>query len=110
MAVGVCSSSSKRSSLHSISSKRLRISERLLSEVMTSPHRNDKAPAATSSQGPSWQSRIELGLFTLRWREKCACSLLRPHHLQADAPYVGLTPPSDLFVCAKDLFLEAIAT
>src|SRR5215510_13793208 len=109
MAVGVRSSSNMRSSLRSISSKRRRIRERLSAgEVMSSPHRSNEAPATTSSQGPSWQSGIELGLFTLRWWKKCACSLASPTSPQADAPYVGLTPPADLFVCAKDLFLEAI--
>jgi hypothetical protein len=58
---------SMRSSLRSISSKRRRIRERLSAgEVITSPHRSNEAPAATSSQGLSWQSGIELGLFTLR--------------------------------------------
>ena len=28
--------------------------------------------------------RIKSASFTLRWWEKCACSLLLPHHLQAD--------------------------
>jgi hypothetical protein len=96
-----------RSSLLSISSKRRRISETQSWEIMTSPHRSDEAPAATSSQGPSWQSGIEVGLFTLRWREKCVCSLLLPHRLQADASYMDPAPPSDLLTYAKYLLLEA---
>jgi hypothetical protein len=34
--------------------------------------------------GAQFAERIELGLFTLRRWEKCACSLLLPHHRQAD--------------------------
>src|SRR5262245_57687013 len=34
--------------------------------------------------GPQSAERIELGLFTLRRWEKCAVSLLLPHHLRAD--------------------------
>ena len=33
--------------------------------------------------------------------------LCHPHHLQADTPYVGLTPSGDLSDHAKDLFDEA---
>jgi hypothetical protein len=42
MAVGIRSSSTMRSSLRSISSRRRRISERLLSEVITSQHRRKR--------------------------------------------------------------------
>ena len=59
------------------------------------------------ARAPSWQSGIELGLFTLRWWEKCASSLLLPHHLQADASYMDPDPTSHLFICAKYLPLEA---
>jgi hypothetical protein len=41
--------------------------------------------------GARFAERIELGLFTLRRWEKCACSLLLPHHLQAD---IALNSPA----------------
>jgi hypothetical protein len=59
MAVGLRSSSSMWSSLRSISSRRRRISKRRSLEAMDSPERRkDKAPATTSGEGLSWQSRL----------------------------------------------------
>jgi hypothetical protein len=61
----------------------------LLSEVKNSP--KNEAPAG-GGRGVPWAGAFELaeqikfGLFTLRRWEKCACSLLLPHHRQADIP------------------------
>jgi hypothetical protein len=40
---------------------------------------------------------------------ECAGSLLLPHHLQAYTALVALTLSLDLFICAKDLLVEAMA-
>src|SRR5262245_32150297 len=39
-----------------------------------------------SENEPPGRWLIKLSLFTLRWGEKCAWSLLLPHHLHADVP------------------------
>jgi len=61
--------------------------ERLLAEVIDFTASKEEAPAG--GLGHAWlglqlPERIELGLFTLRRLEKCTCSLLLPHHRQAD--------------------------
>jgi len=89
MAAGVRSSSRTWSSLRSISSRRRRTSESLLSEVIDFAASEEEAPAGGLGHawlGPQLAERIEFGLFTLRRWEKCACSLLLPHHRQADIP------------------------
>src|SRR5262249_7853516 len=69
----------------------------------------EEAPAGggwgACQAGASVAERIELGLFTLRRREKCAGSLLLPHH--GRYRLVALPTPGDLFICAKDLFVDA---
>ena len=110
MAVGVRSSSSMWSSLRSISSRRRRISERRSSEVMTlieerGPGRRGAYPAG----GFSWQSRSKLGLFTLRWWEKCAVSFASSTSPSGRYRLVALTRSRDLFVCARNLLIEAMA-
>ena len=44
----------------------------------------DGGEGGRARPGPQLAERIELGLFTLRRSEKCAGSLLLPHHLQSD--------------------------
>src|SRR5262249_51471183 len=91
-----------RSSLRSISSRRRKIRERLSAEVMdqriedTRRMRPQPPLLARASVGrPSavcvgeWQ-----GVFSF------------PHPL-AEHPLVALGPPHGLFICAKDLFIEA---
>src|SRR6516165_3986018 len=68
MAGGGHSSSSTWSSLRSISSRWRRISERLLSEVITSQHRRKRpqleGDGGHTGPGPQLAEWIELGLFT----------------------------------------------
>src|SRR5215467_3428221 len=89
MAAGVRNSSRTWSSLRSISSRRRRTSERLLSKVIDFTASEEEAPAGGLGHawlGPQLAERIEFGLFTLRRWQKCACSLLLTHHLMANCP------------------------
>jgi len=57
----------------------------MLSEVMNSPKDGPQPEGMGHTwRGPQLAERIELGLITLRRWEKCAGSLLLPHHRQAD--------------------------
>ena len=105
MAAGVVrvrSSCSTSSSLRSISSRRRKIGERLLAEVMAHriEHRKEEAPATTFWLGPKLNRPLCVG--------ECqeALSLPRP---RAEYRLVALTSSKDLFICAKDLFVEAMA-
>src|SRR6516225_6796952 len=96
-ACGVRSSSSTWSSLRSISSRRRRIRERLLSEVMNSP--KEEAPAFGAGGEPS--------------RGKLAVRIDGPSRpaasRRAECFLVASPTSGDLFVCAKHLLAEAIA-
>src|SRR5215831_17525339 len=106
MAAGVLrvrSSSTMRSSLLSTSSRRRRIRERLLVEVMdTNLIRNARMRpqppllAGASVRRPSASCPGE-------WQEALSLPNLRAEH-----PLVAQTPSLDLFICAKDLLAEAI--
>src|SRR5262249_22002214 len=100
MAAGVLrvrSSCNTSSSLRSISSRRRKIGERLLAEV---EHRKEEGPATTFWLGPKLNRPLCVG--------ECqeALSLPRP---RAEYRLVALTSSKDLFICAKDLFVEAMA-
>ena len=111
-ACGVRSSSSTWSSLRSISSRRRRIRERLLSEVMTSQHRRRRPQ-------PGGRGACHAGAAVSR------ADRPRPLHSAAVGEvcwfFASSTSPSgryrlvasptsgDLFVCAKHLLAEAIA-
>jgi|SRR5262249_9388333 len=106
MAAGVLrvrSSCSTSSSLRSISSMRRKIGERLLAEVMAHriEHRKEEAPATTFWLGPKL---VDRPLCVGECQE--ALSLPRP---RAEYCLVALTSFGDLFICAKDLFVEAMA-
>jgi len=105
MAAGVLrvrSSSTMRSSLLSTSSRRRRIRERLLVEVMdTNLIRNARMRpqppllAGASVRRPSASCPGE-------WQEALSLPNLRAEH-----PLVDQTPSPDLFICAKYLFVAA---
>src|SRR5262249_48787093 len=96
MAGGGHSSSIMRSSLRSISSRRRRRRERLLASIMEVR----KGPSLHFWPGPQSASSAScLG----EWQE--ALSLPHP---RAEHPLVAQDPVWDLFVCAKDLLVEAI--
>src|SRR5262245_40331021 len=73
------------------------------------PHRNarKRPQPPLLARALSWQNRSISALAPRVW-EKCAGSLLLSHHLRTDIALVALTPSGDLFICAKDLFFEAI--
>src|SRR5215467_12926175 len=106
MAAGVLrvrSSSSMRLSLLSTSSRRRKISERLLAEVMdTNLIRNARIRpqppllAGASVRRPSASCPGE-------WQEALSLPNLRAEH-----PLVAQTPSLDLFIYAKDLLVAAI--
>src|SRR6516225_8233017 len=106
MAVGVRSSSSMWSSLRSISSRRRRISERRLSEVMNSPKKGAPAGEGLARPGPlvgrADQTRP---LYSAAVGEVC-CFLCSP---SGRYRLVALTRSPDLFVHARDLLIEAMA-
>jgi hypothetical protein len=93
MAVGIRSSSTMRSSLRSVSSRRRRTSERLLSEVIDFTASEEEAPAGGLGHawlGPQLAERIEFDLFTLRrWESPSGRYRLSRSN-----------PPTDLFICA----------
>src|SRR5262249_28524032 len=94
MAVGelrVRSSSSMRSSLRSISSRRRRIRERLLAEVI--------------GKGPSrcWPGQVSRAGLTSRYSALPLCITGRAKHL-----LIAWPTAEDLFIYAKDLFIAAM--
>jgi hypothetical protein len=105
MAAGGCSSSSMRSSLRSISSRRRRIMERLSAEVMA----EEEAPSSGWGRlgiGPQLAERIGFSLFTLRWWEKvlvlCFSHItFRLIPLSRSDPFLGFVRLRQRFVCGS---------
>jgi hypothetical protein len=85
MAVGVRSSSRMRSSLRSISSRRRRIEERLLSEVITHRNAREETPSHHFWLGP-----LRLAEVRPCGRSGGRCCLLP--HMPAERSLVALTP------------------
>src|SRR5262245_11167452 len=107
MAVGIRSSSTMRSSLRSISSRRRRISERLLSEVITSQHRR-KRPRPEGGWGQASRGHLAERIGNVELNPPRSALLCRPY-VVSNASLVAQDPVRDLFVSAKDLSLEAMA-
>src|SRR6516162_4935459 len=89
MAVGIRSSSTMRSSLRSISSRRRRISKRLLSEVKNSP--KNEAPAGGGRGGAlGWGLRVgradQSRPLLCGGGGSVLVLLLHPHRLRAKRP------------------------
>src|SRR5215472_14768744 len=108
MAAGVSrvrSSSSMRLSLLSTSSRRRKISERLLAEVMdTNLIRNARMrPQPPLLTGAS--VRRPSASCPGEWQEALSLPNLRAEH-----PLVAWPTSGDLFICAKHLFVEATAS
>src|SRR5262249_13040964 len=105
MAAGVRSSSSTWSSLRSISSRRRRISERLLSEVMTSQHWS-KRPRLEGGWGACQPGPLAERIGNVELNPLRSALLCRPY-VGPNASLVAQDPVRDLFVSAKDFFVEA---
>src|SRR5262249_18722450 len=106
MAVGVRSSSSMRSSLRSISSRRWRIRERLLSEVIN--HRNARKRPQPPLLARALVSRAYRSRSLLCG--KCALFFASPTSPSEDRyRLVALPPALDLLLRAKHLFVAAKA-
>src|SRR5262245_59507464 len=113
MAVGVLrvrSSSSMWSSLRSISSRRRRIKERLLSGVMTSQHRRKRPQpeGMGACQAGASVSRADRTrpLHSAAVGEVC-WFFASPTSPSGRYRLVALPTSGDLFICAKDLFVDA---
>jgi hypothetical protein len=105
MAVGGCSSSSMRSSLRSISSRRPRIRERLSAEVMGRKRPHPQAGGRLGI-GPQLAERIGFSLFTLWWWEKvpvlCFSHItFRLIPLSRSDPFLGFVRLRQRFVCGS---------
>src|SRR5262252_6133036 len=100
MAVGIRSSSSMRSSLRSISSRRRRIRERLLSEV-TSQHRS-KRPRPEGGWGACQPGPLAERIGNVELNPSRFALLCRPY-VGPNASLVAQDPVRDLFVSAKYL-------
>jgi len=105
--MGLRSSSSMWSSLRSISSRRRSISKRLLAEVMADEEGPILRLGGWVRMGPKWQSGLNSALFALRVGEALEETHSSLSHIVRPYPLVALTPSWDLFVHAKDLFVEA---
>src|SRR5262245_21877300 len=99
MAVGICSSSS----LRSISSRRRRISERLLSEVIASQHRR-KRPRPEGDGGHASRGHLAERIGNVELNPPRSALLFRPYvvsnaSLVARPTVCGLVHLSQRFVC-----------
>src|SRR5262249_30304107 len=101
----VRSSSRMRLSLPSTSSRRHRISERLLSEVITSQHRR-KRPRPEGDGGHASRGHLAERIGNVELNPLRSALLCRPY-VGPNASLVARPPSADLFTSAKDLFVEA---
>jgi len=77
---------------------------------MTSQHRRKRPQPGGwghARPGPQSAERIELGLFTLRRWKKCASFFASPTSPSGRYRLVALPTSGDLFIRAKDLFVDA---